>query len=93
MTNPPLALPDFEVISRSYTDLSRELGRCANLPTLQGGNVILGELRALRGQMGQFQEQLGGVQEQLGGVQEQLGGVQEQLGHMTTLITARQGTK
>ena len=40
--------PDFEVITRLGTDLSHELGRCANLPAVQEGNLILQELRALR---------------------------------------------
>lgn len=40
--------PDFEVITRLGTDLSHELGHCANLPAVQEGNLILQELRALR---------------------------------------------
>ncbi|KAI9699398.1 MAG: hypothetical protein M1836_003009 [Candelina mexicana] len=53
-------LPDFEAISRSHADLSRELGRCGNLPTLQEGNLILQTLREMQEQM---QEMRGEMQE------------------------------
>ena len=55
----PSALPDFEVIARSHADLSRELGRCGNLPTLQEGNLILQELREIREQMGEMRVEMG----------------------------------
>ena len=43
-----LPQPDFGVMARSHQDLSRELGRCMNLPALDEGNLVLRELRGLR---------------------------------------------
>ena len=54
-------LPDFEVIARSHTDLSRELGRCANLPALQQGNQILQEMREMRREMGEMRREMRGL--------------------------------
>ena len=51
-------LPDFEAISRSHADLSRELGRCGNLPTLQEGNLILQQLRELQEEMRRMREEI-----------------------------------
>ncbi|KAL9101232.1 MAG: hypothetical protein Q9163_003488 [Psora crenata] len=47
----PLPLPDFNVIANSHQTLSRELGHCRNLPAIQGGNLILEELRTIRNDM------------------------------------------
>ena len=82
MANLPPVLPDFEVIARSHVDLSRELGRCANLPVVQEGNMILLALRALG-------EQMRGVQEQMRGFQGQMRGFGEELGQIKTLITTK----
>ena len=51
-------LPDFEAISRSHADLSRELGRCGNLPTLQEGNLILQALREMQEEMRGMREEI-----------------------------------
>ena len=51
-------LPDFEAISRSHADLSRELGRCGNLPTLQEGNLILQQLREMQEEMRGMREEI-----------------------------------
>ena len=58
-------LPDFEAISRSHADLSRELGRCGNLPTLQEGNLILQALR-------ETQEEMRGIREEMRGMREEI---------------------
>ena len=50
--------PDFEAISRSHADLSRELGRCGNLPTLQEGNLILQALREMQEEMRGMREEI-----------------------------------
>lgn len=39
MTDQVLALPDFEVVARSYATLSQEFSRFGNLPTLHEGNL------------------------------------------------------
>ena len=51
-------LPDFEAISRSHADLSRELGRCRNLPNLQEGNLILQALREIQEEMRGMREEI-----------------------------------
>ncbi|KAL8861715.1 MAG: hypothetical protein Q9178_001916 [Gyalolechia marmorata] len=58
-------LPDFEVISRSHTDLSRshadlsrELRRCENLPALQEGSQILQAIQEFRDEMRAMREEI-----------------------------------
>ena len=58
-------LPDFEAISWSHADLSRELGRCGNLPTLQEGNLILQALREMQEEMRGMQEEMRGMREEI----------------------------
>ena len=58
-------LPDFEAISRSHADLSRELGRCGNLPTLQEGNLILQALREMQEEMRGMREEMRGMREEI----------------------------
>ncbi|KAI9804793.1 MAG: hypothetical protein M1825_001161 [Sarcosagium campestre] len=86
--------PDFEVIGRSYTDLSREMGRCANLPALQEGNLILQELRGLREeQRAQGQElraqgeELRGLREEQRAQGEELRGLREEQRALKALVT------
>ena len=58
-------LPDFGVIARAHADLSRELSHGANLPALQGGNLILQEIRQMREHMGQMREEMGQMREEM----------------------------
>ena len=58
-------LPDFEVISRSHADLSRELGRCGNLPTLQEGTLILQAIREMREEMRGMREEMREMREEV----------------------------
>lgn len=51
-------LPNFAVIASSHADLARELGRCANLPLLQGGSLIIQEIREMRSEMREFREEV-----------------------------------
>ncbi|KAL9026795.1 MAG: hypothetical protein Q9196_004595 [Gyalolechia fulgens] len=57
-------LPDFEVIATSHADLSRELGRCVNLPTLQEGNLILQAIREVQEGMRAMREEMRAMREE-----------------------------
>ena len=66
MVSQPVLPADFEVISRSHADLSRELGRCDNLPTLQEGNLILRTLREIQVEMREMREEIRQVKNLVG---------------------------
>ncbi|KAL8881450.1 MAG: hypothetical protein Q9198_001351 [Flavoplaca austrocitrina] len=71
--------PDFEVISRAHADLSRELGRCGNLPTLQEGNLILQELRGFREEMRGMREEMREMREEMREMREEMQGMREEM--------------
>ncbi|KAL8985794.1 MAG: hypothetical protein Q9205_000591 [Flavoplaca limonia] len=79
--------PDFEVISRAHADLSRELGRCGNLPTLQEGNLILQELRGFRAEMRGMREEMREMREEMQGMREEMPPMREEIRETKALVT------
>ena len=79
-------LPDFELISRSHADLSRELGRCGNLPALPEGNLVLQAIREMREEMREIR---GDMREMRGEMRE----IREDIRQTKNLIAIRSEMK
>ncbi|KAL9628018.1 MAG: hypothetical protein Q9204_006170 [Flavoplaca sp. TL-2023a] len=71
----------------AHADLSRELGRCGNLPTLQEGNLILQELRGFREEMRGMREEMREMREEMQGMREEMPPMREEIRETKALVT------